>query len=205
MALAPRSHAGRTVGPNDRLHVQWTVLQDQRGWGITAFRASIKQACALSRREMWPRSSRLLTANPGKKAQTRIGPGLPFLAHPVRSVGCKGPTEGYPPTTATITSPFYMWRSKGKRWRGSAQGHNQQGSLDSNTGSVAPEPEQLITTSRNVSWSEETEEIKITAELKTRGSQEGPPWWLRGKESTWQCRGHGFNPWARRSCMMRST
>ena len=142
-----------------------------------------------------------LQTQPWEKAQTGSGPGLPFLAHPVRSVGCKGPTEGYPPTTATITSPLYTWGNKGKRWRGSAQGHNQQGSLDSNTVSVAPEPERLITTSRNVSWSEETEEIKITAELKTKGSHEGLPWWLRGKESTYQCRGHGFNPWARRSHM----
>ena len=24
----------------------------------------------------------------------------------------------------------------------------------------------------------------------------GFPWWLRGKESTYQCKKHGFNPWA---------
>ena len=24
----------------------------------------------------------------------------------------------------------------------------------------------------------------------------GPPWWSSGKESTCQCREHGFNPWS---------
>ena len=24
----------------------------------------------------------------------------------------------------------------------------------------------------------------------------GPPWWTSGKESTCQCREHGFNPWS---------
>ena len=60
--LAPRCHGGRTVGPDGRLHARWTVLQDQRGWD-TALRVSVKQACAVSPREMCPRSSRLLTAN----------------------------------------------------------------------------------------------------------------------------------------------
>ena len=23
------------------------------------------------------------------------------------------------------------------------------------------------------------------------------PWWLSGRESIWQCRGHGFDPWVR--------
>ena len=27
----------------------------------------------------------------------------------------------------------------------------------------------------------------------------GLPWWANGKESTCQCRGHGFNPWSRNS------
>ena len=49
----------------------------------------------------------------------------------------------------------------------------KQRSLDSNTGSVAAEPElPLITTTLSVSWSKEIEEIKIIAELKTRGSHE---------------------------------
>ena len=26
----------------------------------------------------------------------------------------------------------------------------------------------------------------------------GLPWWLNGKESTWQCRRHGFSPWVRK-------
>ena len=26
----------------------------------------------------------------------------------------------------------------------------------------------------------------------------GLPWWLSGKESTCQCRGHGFSPWSRK-------
>ena len=26
----------------------------------------------------------------------------------------------------------------------------------------------------------------------------GLPWWLSGKESSWQCRRHGFDPWVRK-------
>ena len=32
----------------------------------------------------------------------------------------------------------------------------------------------------------------------SRISRQGLPWWLSGKESTCQCRRHGFNPWSRK-------
>lgn len=80
---------------------------------------------------------------------------------------------GYPQNTATIIISILQMRRQDKRSRNFAQKHNKQRSLNSNTGSVAPEPQlPLITTMLSVSWSKEIEEIKIIAELKTRGSHE---------------------------------
>ena len=31
--------------------------------------------------------------------------------------------------------------------------------------------------------------------LTIRHMRNGLPWWLRGKEPTWQCKRHGFDPW----------
>ena len=33
---------------------------------------------------------------------------------------------------------------------------------------------------------------------KLKNALAGLPWWLSGKESTCQCRRHGFNPWSRK-------
>ena len=37
---------------------------------------------------------------------------------------------------------------------------------------------------------------KVLWRSKTQQSSPGLPWWLSGKESTCQCRRHGFNPWS---------
>ena len=34
--------------------------------------------------------------------------------------------------------------------------------------------------------------------MVSRSSNRRLPWWLSGKESTCQCRAHGFNPWSRK-------
>ena len=33
----------------------------------------------------------------------------------------------------------------------------------------------------------------------------GLPWWLSGKESAYQCRGHGFSPWVGKIPRRRAT
>ena len=35
--------------------------------------------------------------------------------------------------------------------------------------------------------------VRMTTVIKN--TSRGLPWWLSGKESTCQCRGHGFDPW----------
>ena len=34
--------------------------------------------------------------------------------------------------------------------------------------------------------------------LRFKMDSPGLPWWLSGKESACQCRGHGFDPWSRK-------
>ena len=36
----------------------------------------------------------------------------------------------------------------------------------------------------------------ITPQLIKENLYMGLPWWLSGKESTWKCRRHGFDPWS---------
>ena len=43
-----------------------------------------------------------------------------------------------------------------------------------------------------LNWTVQTTIFKIDK------PQRGLPWWLSGKESTCQCRRHGFNPWVRK-------
>ena len=38
--------------------------------------------------------------------------------------------------------------------------------------------------------------VRMTIVIKN--TNRGFPWWLSGKESTCQCRGHGFNPWSKK-------
>ena len=37
--------------------------------------------------------------------------------------------------------------------------------------------------------------LKSQSEANQKSQVQGLPWWSNGKESTFQCRGHGFNPW----------
>ena len=38
--------------------------------------------------------------------------------------------------------------------------------------------------------------VRMTIVIKN--TNRGLPWWLSGKESTCQCREHGFNPWSKK-------
>ena len=62
-SLLPQVSRGQNRGSKRRsAHAVNCTTGPERA-GTTTFRVNIKQACALSPREMWPRSSRLLTAN----------------------------------------------------------------------------------------------------------------------------------------------
>ena len=43
-------------------------------------------------------------------------------------------------------------------------------------------------------WTDSTR-TSLTENLPVQNLQQGLPWWLGGKESTCQCRRHGFDPW----------
>ena len=38
----------------------------------------------------------------------------------------------------------------------------------------------------------------VITEANGKKKNQGLPWWLNGKESAYQCRRHGFDPWSRK-------
>ena len=62
-SLLPQVSRGQNRGSKRRSARAVNCTTGPERAGTTTFRVNIKQACALSPREMWPRSSRLLTAN----------------------------------------------------------------------------------------------------------------------------------------------
>ena len=61
-------------------------------------------------------------------------------------------------------------------------------------------------------WRENIQPVWPTVKLGTYSFKKtqnchwkGLLWWSSGYESAWQCRGHQFNPWSRRNCVLQGS